>query len=171
MFIDEFLYSSHSNKQYGWCNKSENSIYYAPIDTFKMSFIVWFSKVCIYGVMGTNQTFDSNMFLQFLIEIKENLHSDWVFIADNASIHKTNQIKEYLENKKQLLITIPSYSPWLNPWEHLIRSIKSKIRMKQKNNKIITLSLIKSIIDEFDKCDLKKLQISSIKETLNFINQ
>ena len=47
LFIDEFLYSSHSNKQYGWCNKSENSIYYAPINTFKMSFIVLFSKVCI----------------------------------------------------------------------------------------------------------------------------
>ena len=171
LFIDEFIYSSHSNKQYGWCKKSENSIYYAPLDDFRMSFMIWFSKFRIYGVIGTNETFDSNMFLQFLIQMKENLHSNWVFIADNASIHKTNQIREYLEDTKQLLITIPSYSPWLNPWEHLIRSIKSKIRMKQRANKLITLSLIKGIIDEIDKSDLNRLQISSIKETINFINQ
>ena len=171
LFIDEFIYSSHSNKQYGWCKKSENSIYNAPLDDFRMSFMIWFSKLRIYGVIGTNETFDSNMFLQFLIQMKENLHSNWVFIADNASIHKTNQIREYLEDTKQLLITIPSYSPCLNPWEHLIRSIKSKIRMKQRANKLITLSLIKGIIDEIDKSDLNRLQISSIKETINFINQ
>ena len=40
---------------------------------------------------------------------------DIELLLTTPSIHKTRQVKEYLNEKKLSMITIPPYSPSLNP--------------------------------------------------------
>ena len=47
-----------------------------------------------------------------------------VFVVDNASIHKTKEISEYVRNNKISMLTIPPYSPALNGAETIIQVLK-----------------------------------------------
>ena len=89
---------------------------------------------------------------------------------DNSSIHKTREVYQTLKRPTILELTIPPYSPWLNHWEHLIRSIKTKIRKIQGTGKLITLSTTKQVVDKANQDELKNYFEMSIKETLRFIN-
>ena len=57
--------------------------------------------------------------------------SKFLCIIDNASIHKSNQIKIYTKQNNSSLITILAYSPSLNDVESIIQSIKAKIKKFQ----------------------------------------
>ena len=118
---------------------------------------------------GNKLLFNSIMFKYFLHQMLQYLPNKWVLATDNASIYKTDEIQRFLLSSNLLLTTIPTYSPWLNPWEHLILAIKAKIRHIQRNDKMITLNTIKGIIDELDQSDLKKYIVASLKETLNYV--
>ena len=114
-------------------------------------------------IMGANDKFNSIIFKYFLHQILQYFPSKWVLVADNAFIHKTEEKQRFLLTSNLLFTIIPTYSPWLNPWEHLILAIKAKIRQIQRNDKMITLNTIKRIIDEFDHCDSKKYIVASLK--------
>ena len=85
---------------------------------------IFFAQHCI---MGTNDTFNFIMFKYFLHQMLQYLPNKWMLVADNASIHKTNEIQRFLISINLLLTTIPTYSPWINPSEHLILAIKVKL--------------------------------------------
>lgn len=51
-----------------------------------------------------------------------------VLIIDNASFHKSEEIKKLVESAGCSVIFLPPYSPDLNPIEHYWSSIKNNIR-------------------------------------------
>jgi transposase len=51
-----------------------------------------------------------------------------VIIMDNASFHKSRQIREKIEKAGCELLYLPSYSPDLNPIEHWWHKVKTAIR-------------------------------------------
>ena len=85
------------------------------------------------------QTFLFTFCLDLLIDWLVNLHSksldNIAFIMDNASIHKTQAVSKYSINLKIHLISIPSYSPWLNHAETFIRAIKARSKQKWRNGR------------------------------------
>ena len=52
---------------------------------------------------------------------------EFVVVWDNATIHKSKLVKEFLEDTQTLMVTIPPYWPALNPAEKLILAIKQKV--------------------------------------------
>ena len=42
IYLDEFKYDAHNEKQYGWSKIGENVIYFANPDSFSYIFIIWF---------------------------------------------------------------------------------------------------------------------------------
>ena len=56
-------------------------------------------------------------------------------LSDNASIHKTFEVKNLLKLNNASLITITAYSPCLNPTEKLIRFIKQKIQAEKNEGR------------------------------------
>ena len=64
-------------------------------------------------------------------------------ILDNASFHKSRQIKQALEEARCHLLFLPPYSPDLNPIEHLWAWIKSWIRALNEPTLHISLALAK----------------------------
>jgi transposase len=55
-----------------------------------------------------------------------------VLVADNATIHLTAAVAEILENNNLNMTTIAPYSPYLNPAEKYINSIKESIKAVEK---------------------------------------
>ena len=170
IFIDEFKYSAHSEKQYGWVKKDFNSIFYASPDSFSFSFWIGFSNKKIYGIMATKSTFDSDLFIEFIGWISNYIPNKSIFVADNASLHKTQKVALYFEDNNLLLQTIPAYSPWMNPVEKLILSIKAKMRKLQQLGNLISLPLIRKVIKEINESNLQTYFDMSRFETAMFIH-
>ena len=53
-----------------------------------------------------------------------------IIICDNVSIHKSSKIQELIEDSGITILTIIPYTQRLKPTEHLIGSIKSKIKQQ-----------------------------------------
>ena len=74
-------------------------------------------------------TANTNLFLcwieQFLIPI---LTPRQTVIMDNASIHKSNKVKELIEKAGCYLMYLPPYSPDLNPIENYCAVLKTHIK-------------------------------------------
>ena len=96
------------------------------------------SEKHIYGVMTSEKANKAAVFIYFLSELiecqnkffKEDIWKTY-FIMDNVSIHKTADVKAFLERKWINLLTIPSYSPALNGAETVIQAIKSKTNKEE----------------------------------------
>ena len=120
--------------------------------------------------MTTKSTFNSDLFIEFINWIRDYIPSKQIFVANNTSLHKTQNVAQYFQNKNLLLQTIPAYSPWMNPAEKLVSSIKSKIRKSQQTGRLVSLSLIKRIIQDINQSNLKSYFDMSLFETAMFIN-
>ena len=59
--------------------------------------------------MGTNDTFNCIMFKYFLHQMLQYLPNKLILVADNASIHKADEIQRFLLSSNLLLTTIPTY--------------------------------------------------------------
>jgi transposase len=72
---------------------------------------------------------DTNLVLwwvenMLLLELPENSTIIW----DNASFHKSQILREMLENAGHTMIFLPAYSPDLNPIEHKWHELKQRLR-------------------------------------------
>ena len=86
------------------------------------------SRERYHPVFGVKGTFNSEAIIAYLKMIRLGQHKigknerNYMIVWDNASIHRSSKMLKFLEWSKIRLITIPAYSPWLNPVEHMIGS-------------------------------------------------
>ena len=129
-----------------WMGKEEFKAYYylAPLS---YSFIVALSVKRYYGILGSDGTINSKIFIHYLEklvcninDIKNQNNHKFIFIADNAAIHKSREVQRFLEHNSLSILSICPYSPWLNPVESYISAIKAKIK---KNFNIRNMARIK----------------------------
>ena len=85
--------------------------------------------------MATWETFTADKMKDFYYEqfyskikiFKENNELP-VLVCDNSVIHKSEKIKSFIQDSGVSINTLTLYRPCLNPTEHLIGAIKSKVR-------------------------------------------
>ena len=53
---------------------------------------------------------------------------NYLLLCDNLVIHKSEKVKNFIQDSGVSIITLTPYSPCLNPIKHLIGVIKSKVR-------------------------------------------
>ena len=169
IFIDEFKYSSHTNHCYGWTKRGETGYCRTKPNQFQASFIVAMSSTKIHGITATTKTFNSEKFKYFLRELVSNTKENYALIWDNARIHVSNNIQEFLKEQRLCLITIPAYSPVLNAAEKIILNIKSRIRKNEREGKIVSLVAIRRIIDSISQAELKGWIKASFQDTYNLL--
>ena len=96
-----------------------------------------FAKVLtrVFGALGkdslhvrTAEATNSETFIGFLEELRL-IHTRLLFIADNASYHKSGEVGRYLESADGdvRLLFLPKYTPQLNPIEIQWRMIKARL--------------------------------------------
>ena len=69
-----------------------------------------------------------------------------VIIIDNASFHKSEKIRELVEEVKCKLIYLSPYSPELNPIEHYWSVLKSRIKFVRKTVECFSTAVEQSIL-------------------------
>ena len=74
-----------------------------------------------------------------------------MFYFDNSKVHWNDEIPGTVKKLGLRWITIHPYSPQLNDWEKIIAVIKTKLKINWLQNKSLSLTLLKRIIDEIDQ--------------------
>jgi len=72
---------------------------------------------------------NSDIFLLFITQLRQRTpEKEIMIILDNASIHKSKKVKQYLKRHKNIhLFYLPTYSPEYNPVELFWKWIKPKV--------------------------------------------
>ena len=94
-----------------------------------------------------NKSINSQMFGEFVTDLGKFMNL-WasekgkrsVLLLDNASIHKTKDVKELLSRTFNLVIYLSAYSPSFAPVEHYFSFTKSNIINEHKGIKVSTKS-------------------------------
>ena len=90
--------------------------------------------------MITKATFNSEIFIYFIQNVLTNVPEKSIFVFDNVTIYKSDNVLKYFAENNLLAQTITVYSPWMNPVEKLIVSKK-----KQKIFKRIEANFIDDV--------------------------
>ena len=77
--------------------------------------------------------------------------------------------KKFAKENEVRWITIPTYTPQLNPAEKIIAVIKSKINKAWMDSKIMSFNKIKEIVDEISKETWEKWIKSSMFESYKYL--
>ena len=136
IYVDEFTVNTRHSQFRGWTKRGVKGWVKINKSDFAMSFIWALSDHQIYGILGVEGSVTSEIFKHYITElvskrkcISGSTSKPFVFIWDNSRVHSNELINNFLANSKLRAISIPQYSPVLNPWEKLINSIKTKIKL------------------------------------------
>jgi len=77
---------------------------------------------------------NSEIFKQFIKELNVKLNVNSYFLLDNARIHHSKIVKEYMKTINHKLIFNAPYCPEYNPIEKVFSKVKNLVRMKSNNN-------------------------------------
>ncbi len=81
------------------------------------------AAVCIEGAT------DAEVFETYVEEfLAPTLEADQVVVLDGLGAHRTNKVRELIEERGAELVFLPSYSPDLNPIEEAFSKIKNIVR-------------------------------------------
>lgn len=73
-------------------------------------------------------TADKDLILAYFKQVLPKLKAGSVIVMDNASYHKSKELKELFNSYKIRLLYLPPYSPDLNPIEKIWGNIKNELR-------------------------------------------
>ena len=99
-------------------------------------------------------------------QTKKVKRRDLYLIIHHSTVAKN--FKKFANENEVRWITIPTYTPQLNPAEKIIAVIKSKIRKQWMDSKIMSLNKIKEIVDEISKETWEKWIKSSMLESYKY---
>ena len=129
--IDETMFSRLTKTSRSWSQKGREmnlmNICFSN-STSLITAITTFGDVFTANINGS---VTSEVFIQYLKELEcflirkiGVLLSNWLLIMDNASIHRSSKMKEFIEEKKLSVAYIPAYSPELAPVERYFSMLK-----------------------------------------------
>jgi transposase len=142
IYVDESGIDSKCHRKHCWCEKGKN----IPTNNTGKEYI----RTTIIGALrdgdkAKNETKKQMALLSFygttnketfLFWLKKcllpRIKKDDVIIMDNASIHKSIEVRKLIESKKARLIYQPPYSPFLNKIENYWAFLKSMLYNNSK---------------------------------------
>ncbi len=129
VFLDETGFNLHTSVNYGYSELGLSPVSYVPPSkgqNLSACCIILQFKLCYYQLI--DGSFNGDRFLEFLVgAVNEGvLRRNVVLVMDNAPIHKTAAVKEFLELHHIELVFLPPYSPDLNPIENFFSMVKSR---------------------------------------------
>lgn len=148
-------YDTHFTPNYGW-SKIGKHIVKIQKSTYKRYTIICAIsnfKIIYYKIIkGSSNAINFKDFLEnVLIKTGDNVN----ILLDNARIHHSKIVKNYIETKKSQLLFNVAYSPELNPIEKVFS--KSKYIVKKINNNFNEKNLFNNIKKSFNMITPKDL--------------
>jgi transposase len=156
--IDETGIDTHIHHLYGWSEQGKRIKCIKNISRKRLSILcaISINKIIHYKIV--NGTINAKIFKDFLIKLEfhKKITNKYLFL-DNARIHHSKLVKEYMKLSSNKIIFNAPYSPEYNPIELLFSKLKHLIR--KKSNNYIFDKLIKNIKLSFKK--IKKVDINN----------
>ena len=96
--------------------------------------------------------FDSDTFIHYLKWLQRTFKTKKkiVLVLDNATSHKSNKVKEYIQKRKKKieLLYLPPYSPELNPIERVWKNLRYYVthNIYFKNLKMLEEAIISYLV-------------------------
>ena len=140
-----------------------------------MSFVVALSNKRVEELMASTTSIISKSFCLFIKDLNEEYKSyDYqnnkiCFIFNNCSLHRNKDFKQFANEHSVRWISIPQYTPQLNPADKIIAVIKSKIRKQWECSKVMSLDRIKTIVDDIEEITWRKWVKSSLVESFKLM--
>lgn len=132
VFIDEFGCSIALRRGRARSKIGSPAIVFGPSRAQNMSVIAAIDKdgpiyhLCKFGSMNQAQY---KLFLETLIG-KLYSSKDNVLICDNLSVHKAQEVKDFLIERRIKCVYLPPYSPMLNPIEECFSKVKNDCKIE-----------------------------------------
>lgn len=149
IFIDESSFCSWHIRLRSWTWRTGGDYIFKPISTLSVTSInALTSDGVLYSKLkqGTNSTQDIIDFLsQLELELQSRLdfnsYRSWVVIVfDNATIHKTNWVRNWFDSHQLLALTLPQYTPEWNPIEKAYSILKYTISTQNLHVKWVSIT-------------------------------
>ena len=155
VWIDESSFSSSALPLYSWMKRGWDAelVIRPSSQRFNVIAAQWNKEA--YFMMKSKTT-NKDQFWEFIKLLDKQLISRlakityerrMVVMFDNASIHKTKEVKLLVKKLGWVVFTIPPYSPELNQIEHTFGILKSKMSKRNFNAKTVM-----QVVKEEIKC-------------------
>ena len=149
LYIDETGIDNNMSRLRGWAKKGCK--YFTEALGFRTKRITLIGGYC-YGTkeliapMEYDGYTNTEVFLSWVEHsLCKELKPNQVVIMDNASFHKSNQVKKLIESVGSKLIYLPPYSPDMNPIEHVWANLKRLIRVHPEREQNLQVAIDESI--------------------------
>jgi len=126
-YFDESGFSNASNIPYGWSPIGEPLTINSSNHNKRFNVLGFLNKNGKFYYEIAETTVTSDKIIEIFDKFAETLTKQTIVVLDNASIHKSNKIKENIEKwekKGLILFYLPPYSPQLNAIEILWKFVK-----------------------------------------------
>ena len=148
VFLDETGFNEHSKRYYGYAPSNEPAYINVPANKGRNnSVMVALSNERIVAYKQQDMAYNKVSFEAFITEYLVpyfRQHPSKILIMDNASFHRSPEIKQLLITKGIVHKYLTPYSPQLNPIEEFFSFIKSKFNNIRNQDATIT---VKDAID------------------------
>jgi transposase len=139
--IDESSFDTHINYDIAWAEKGKNVKIALKNQRKRYTVVAAISNNKIVNLHTIKGASNAETFKTFLMETIKKLDNtkQYKFILDNARIHHSKIVKEYITNEQRikLIFNIP-YTPETNPIENIFSVSKNNIKgMKVNDNNFI----------------------------------
>jgi transposase len=132
IFIDESAANERTgDRKYGWSPRGVECVSIRPVQRSERWSILPALTIDGYlpGTLIYQGSITSEIFCAWIREILlPRCNTDTILILDNASIHRTTEFFELIEQAQIQLEYLPPYSPDYNPIELSFRSLKAWIK-------------------------------------------
>lgn len=132
VFIDETSAYVGQSREYGWAPSAERVCDTRPKG--KKERVSLIAAIALEGktakqALVVPDTVNKNAFLAFLESVLlPTLAKGSVLVLDNWTVHHGEEVRELVERFGCELLYLPTYSPDLNPIEHLFAKVKAFVK-------------------------------------------
>ena len=140
-WLDESGIQSTDNRGRSYAKKGKTPSIKISAKRNRANFISTVNKLGEMRFMTYLGKMDSKRLIEFLRRLIRSGERKKFVILDNLSVHKSREVKKWLEthSERMELFYLPTYSPDLNPDEHLNRHLKSIIFKSERPDSRISL--------------------------------
>ena len=146
IYIDESNFDSHKRQRKRWYHRAKKAI---PLDFGRVKSVNLIVALTNSEMVHYHQTYHKNNSASFIVYLKflkkkvknhEKLMEEWTnkkitLIMDNASIHKTKSVREYIERSGFNVLFLPPYHPDHNNAEFCFMMLKRMFYRKDYNGR------------------------------------
>lgn len=151
VFLDESGVTTNMVRRYGWGPKSERLVTAVPQGHWRsLTFVAGLRADGLVAPLVVDGAMSGAMFRADVAQIlAPGLEPGDVVGMDNLSVHKVAGVREAIRAAGGSVLSLPSYSPDLNPMEQVLAKVKGLLRKAGARSRAALEQAIREALEAF----------------------